>query len=169
MNRFLNRFLRRSLLCVLTLLLLLDSTSVFAAPVVPKKEALKIARRYVPSGSKLTESEWEKGSSNWEFDFLTKNRKVKYEVAIDGTSGKLLEVEKECRCFPRACRYTVSKKSAKKKVLKTFKGAKIVKIAKKTRKCARVYKITFTTPTYRAAAVVHGRSGKIIAWEKKFR
>ena len=159
----------KSLLYILFLILLLGFIPVYAAPAVSKKEALKIARRYVLSGSKLSESEWEKDSSNWEFDFLTKNRKVKYEVAVDGTSGKLLEVEKECRCFPRACCYSVSKKAAKKKVLKTFKSAAIVKITKKTWKGAKVYKITFTTPTYRATAVIHGRSGKIIAWEKKFR
>lgn len=121
----------KSLLCILFLILLLGFIPVYAAPSVPKKEALKIARRYVPSGSKLTESEWEKNSSNWEFDFLAKDRKVKYEVAVDGGSGKLLELEKECRCFFKACRYSVSKKAAKKIVL-NFKGAKIVKITKKT-------------------------------------
>ena len=100
---------------------------------------------------------------------VRKNRITMIEKLDTGGSGSLHEVEKECRCFPRACRYSVSKKEAKKKVLKTFKSAAIVKITKKTWKHARVYKITFTTPTYRAAAVVHGRSGKIIAWEKNFR
>ena len=160
--------IRRSLLPCIIMMLVLCCIPVYAAPAVSKKEALKIARRYIPSGSKLTESEWEKSSSDWEFEFLTKNRKIKYEVAVDGISGKLLELEKEYRCFSRTYQYSVSKKAAKKIILKSFKDAKIAKIVKKTWKGTRVYKITFTTPTYRATAVVHGGTGKIIEWEKKF-
>lgn len=160
---------RRSLLFSLIMVLLLGSVPVSAAPAISKKDALKIAGKYVPSGSKLKESDWDEDSSDWDFDFLTKNKKAKYELTIDGNTGKLLEIEKEDRSFPSAGSYSVSKKAAKKKVLKTFKNAKIVKVRKTKEKGAKVYKITFTTSSYRGSAVVHGRTGKIIEWEKKFR
>ena len=160
---------RRSLLFSLILVLLLGCVPVSAAPAISKNKALKIAGKYVPSGSKLKEIDWDEDSTDWELDFLTKNRKTKYELEIDGKTGKLLEIEKESRSFPAAGSYKVSKKAAKKKVLKTFKNAKIVKVRKAKKRGAKVYKITFTSSSYRGRAVVHGRTGKIIEWEKKFR
>ena len=139
-----------------------------AASRVPKKEALKLAKKYVPSKYKLTESEWDQKDSGWEFEFMTCKKDVEYEVLVDGQTGTVKEVEKKRKHFCKATRYAVSGKDAGKKVKRSFKNVEIVKVKKKTEDGCKMYIVSFNTPEFRGRAKIHGVTGKIIQWEKRF-
>lgn len=163
-----NRKLTRIAALILAVILVLGCADALAAGRVSRQTALKTAKKHVPSTAKLTDSEWDKEDGEWEFKFITANRKKAYEVIIDGKTGRLKEIEMKVLNVPKAKKYAVTKKAAEKAVLKAFKSAKDLSIRKRKDDGSRIYEVTFKTSKYRCEVKVHGETGKIIEWEKKY-
>ena len=89
-------------------------------------------------------------------------------MAWDEASGTVKEVEKKRKHFCKATRYAVSGKDTGKTVKRSFKNVEIVKVKKKTEDGCKMYIVTFNTPGYRGRAKIHGVTGRIIQWEKRF-
>ena len=159
----------RVLTVILIAVLMLGCMSAPAYAAVTKKEAQKIARQYVPAKSKLVETEWSKKSKTWEFEFLTQNKKQEYEVTVAKATGKVKKVEMELRNVRKATKYSIKKAAAKEALLAAFPDAANITIKKVTDEGSKIYKITFTTSEYKGEVKVHGETGKIIEWEKKYK
>ena len=161
------RFISRAVAVCLMLSCLLGSFTVYAAN-VSEEEALKAAQKAVSSKAVLIDSDWDKDDTEWEFEFRTKDKKTEYDVTVNGKTGKVRQVEMEKKGVKAAKKYSVSKKAAKKAVTKAFEGSKITKVKKKTDDGSKVYSISFKTSAFKGCAKVHGKSGKVIEWKKKF-
>ncbi len=148
---------------ILTLIMCLPA---FAA--VSKAQAMKTAKKMVPASCRCTEAEHEKDDREWEFEYLSKDRKTKYEVHVDDTTGKVTELEMEKVNKGCACSYRISAAKANKAVLKIMKGAKITGTRKKRSGCRCTYRISFKSKWYTGYAVVNARTGKVIRWEKHY-
>ena len=123
----------------------------------------------VAASCRCISAEHEKDEREWEFVYLSKTRKTKYEIHVDDTTGKVTEVEMEKVNRGCASCYRISRTCAKKAVLKIMKGSKITGVKKKRSGCRCTYRVTFRSETYRGYAVVNAGTGKVIAWEKKYK
>ena len=152
----------------LAVVMMLCAFSAQAASKIDYDAALKAARKCVPSGSKVVDYEWDKEDNEWDFEFVTKDKKRDYDVKVNGTSGKVKEADMEVRHVKKTKTYKISKKKAQSIVKKYFKNVTIKSTKKATDDGCKVYKVRFTTPKYKGKAHVHGKTGKVIEWEKDF-
>ena len=167
-NRHYSTSVRNLSVLILTLILSF-SYCLTTCAAVSKKEAEKAAEKVVAASCRRTSAEHEKDEREWEFVYLSKTRKTKYEIHVDDTTGKVTEVEMEKVNRGCASCYRISRTCAKKAVLKIMKGSKITGVKKKRSGCRCTYRVTFRSETYRGYAVVNAGTGKVIAWEKKYK
>ena len=150
-NRHYSTSVRNLSVLILTLILSFSSC-LTACAAVSKKQAEEAAKKMVAASCRCISAEHEKDEREWEFGYLSKSRKTKYEVHVGCAS----------------C-YRISRTCAKKAVLKIMKGSKITGVKKKRSGCRCTYRVTFRSETYRGYAVVNAGTGKVIAWEKKYK
>ena len=129
-----------------------------------KEAALAAAKKEVPSGYKLKDSDHDTEDHQWEFEFLSKNKKTSYEVTVHDTTGKVLKTEMEKRYDNGGKKVVLSKSKAKKTVRKVFKGAKIKSVKKKKDDGRYTYKVKFTYKKASGKAEVNAQTGKVIEW-----
>ena len=167
-NRHYSTSVRNLSVLILTLILSFSSC-LTACAAVSKKQAEEAAKKMVAASCRCISAEHEKDDREWEFGYLSKTRKTKYEIHVDDTTGKVTEVEMEKVNRGCASCYRISRTCAKKAVLKIMKGSKITGVKKKRSGCRCTYRVTFRSETYRGYAIVNAGTGKVIAWEKKYK
>ena len=59
-----------------------------------REQALNVARKQVPSSYRLTRADHEAEDMEWEFDFLSKNSRIQFEVTVNEHTSKVIEVER---------------------------------------------------------------------------
>ena len=135
-----------------------------------KAEILTIARAEVPSGCRLTEASYDKKEKVWECEYLTRNKKIEYEITVEAVSGKVKKKEMENKCNKGAkcdCK-SVSKKKVRASVRKLFEDAAITKVKKCRDDGFWIYRVWFHGDGYRGNAEVNAATGVVIEWTKFF-
>lgn len=151
-------------LFIATLMLTL-TLSIMPTHALSKSNALKIARKTLPSQGYLIKSEHKKGL--WEFTFKNKNRKIEWEVEVSESAKMALKLEMERKQYEGGRRYKISSAKAKSNVLKKFKNITVTKV-RKTRDDGLIYRVSFKHKKYTATADVNAQSGKVQGYTKNF-
>ena len=151
-------------LFIATLMLTL-TLSIMPTHALSKSNALKIARKALPSQGYLIKSEHKKGL--WEFTFKNKNRKIEWEVEVSESAKMALKLEMERKQYEGGRRYKISSAKAKSNVLKKFKNITVTKV-RKTRDDGLIYRVSFKHKKYTATADVNAQSGKVQGYTKNF-
>ena len=151
-------------LFIATLMLTL-TLSIMPTHALSKSNALKIARKTLPSQGYLIKSEHKKGL--WEFTFKNKNRKIEWEVEVSESAKMALKLEMERKQYEGGRRYKISSAKAKSNVLKKFKNITVTKV-RKTRDDGLIYRVSFKHKKYTATADVNAQTGKVQGYTKNF-
>ncbi|SDW27758.1 Uncharacterized membrane protein YkoI [Kandleria vitulina] len=151
-------------LFIATLMLTL-TLSIMPTHALSKSNALKIARKALPSQGYLIKSEHKKGL--WEFTFKNKNRKIEWEVEVSESAKMALKLEMERKQYEGGRRYKISSAKAKSNVLKKFKNITVTKV-RKTRDDGLIYRVSFKHKKYTATADVNAQTGKVQGYTKNF-
>lgn len=149
---------------IATLMLTL-TLSIMPTHALSKSNALKIARKALPSQGYLIKSEHKKGL--WEFTFKNKNRKIEWEVEVSESAKMALKLEMERKQYEGGRRYKISSAKAKSNVLKKFKNITVTKV-RKTRDDGLIYRVSFKHKKYTATADVNAQTGKVQGYTKNF-
>ena len=159
---------RRFVISFLLFAMVLMTFHISAFADLTKAEALGIARQAVPSGCKVTEVSYDKKDKDWECEFLTKNKKIEYEIKVDGVTGKITKKEMEKQCDKGGCCVRISKKRARNAVAKLFRDAVITKVWKCKDDGFYIYRVLFHGDGYRCNAEVNASTGVVNEWTKYF-
>jgi uncharacterized membrane protein YkoI len=151
-------------LFIATLMLTL-TLSIMPTHALSKSNALKIARKALPSQGYLIKSEHKKGI--WDFTFKNKNRKIEWEVEVSESAKMALKLEMERKQYEGGRRYKISSAKAKSNVLKKFKNITVTKV-RKTRDDGLIYRVSFKHKKYTATADVNAQTGKVQGYTKRF-
>ncbi|WP_352403141.1 PepSY domain-containing protein [Kandleria vitulina] len=149
---------------IATLMLTL-TLSIMPTHALSKSNALKIARKALPSQGYLIKSEHKKGI--WDFTFKNKNRKIEWEVEVSESAKMALKLEMERKQYEGGRRYKISSAKAKSNVLKKFKNITVTKV-RKTRDDGLIYRVSFKHKKYTATADVNAQTGKVQGYTKNF-
>ena len=156
----------KSVLSMTLLFLLIFQVSAFAS--VTKEEALNTAKELVPADCKATEVSCNKKTHVWECEFLTKNKRIEYEVEVDEITGKVKKLERE-KIFDKGGKYVrITKAKAKKAVLKLFPDVVITKVKKAKDGGKYIYRVWLTGDGFRGDAEVNAQTAAINEWTKFF-
>ena len=154
---------------ILLILVLVLTMSAAASASVSKEAALEAAKKVIPASCKLKKAELDKEDREWEFEFLSRNKKTKYEVTVHTETGAVKEAEMERRYDNGGRSVKISSKKAKKAVKKLFGKIRITSAKKRKDDGKYVFKIRFTAKGYKGKAEVNAATGKVIEWTKYYR
>ena len=144
------------------------SLGISASAKVTKEEALNLAKKQVPSCCKVTEVSYDEETHQWECEFLTKRKKAEYEIRVDEETGKIVKIEMEKQCDKGGRCVRISKKKAKKAVMKKFKDATVTKVKLCRDDGFLIFRVSFYGNGYTGNAEVNARTGKINEWTQLF-
>ena len=148
---------------------LLLSMSVVSLAQVSERAALQAAKKEIPKSCTLQKSEHDGEDGEWEFDFLTRNRKTEYEVTVNADTGAVRKVEMEQRGDRGGKKVKITVKKAKKAVKKLFGVIRITSAKKKKDDGRYIFRIRFTADGYTGEAEVNAATGKVIEWTKYYK
>ena len=150
---------------IIATLMLTLTLSIMPTHALSKSNALKIARKALPSQGYLIKSEHKKGL--WEFTFKNKNRKIEWEVKVSESAKMAIKLEMERKQYEGGKVYKISSNAAKNAVLKKFKNITVTKV-RKTRDDGLIYRVSFKHKKYTATADVNAQTGKVQGYTKRF-
>ena len=162
----------RRLLQMLLLCSLILAFGLTASADLTREQALNVARKQVPSSYRLTRADHEAEDMEWEFDFLSKNSRIQFEVTVNEHTSKVIEVERTNLFDLGGRSVDITPAKAKKAVKAKFKKARItaVRIDTDTEPDGKryVYEVKFRIGSTRGEADVNAQTGKLIKWTLDF-